>query len=90
MPELKWTEEHASRYVERPHECPICGSRDIEFQDATESYQERDGHRYYHDEAICLKCPAQWENVYRLVGVAPLEDQYLDEDLDADEDQDIE
>ena len=76
--------KHAKEYLENPHFCPYCDSRDIEFQDL-----ELDSE--ISQKVRCNECGRAWYDLYQLVGVGGtdedggIDDVYYKKDLDKDE-----
>ncbi|HEY4364486.1 MAG TPA: hypothetical protein VGN17_26205 [Bryobacteraceae bacterium] len=70
------TPAQLAEYMANPFSCPFCGSGSLDTDEAMEPHHgSGDGVSYYRIEVSCLHCPERWEDVYRLVGIAPLEDR---------------
>ncbi|HEY4364485.1 MAG TPA: hypothetical protein VGN17_26200 [Bryobacteraceae bacterium] len=71
-----WTQEQVDGYVgSRNQCCPFCKSEELETEESVDAcFGPDDGNHYWRTEMRCQNCNAQWEDVYQLVGIAPLEE----------------
>lgn len=60
---VRFAQKQIERYAENPNQCPFCGFENIEAGPL-----EADG-RTAWSNVICHDCGAEWQDVYRLVGV---------------------
>jgi len=57
------TPEQREKYLQSPNSCPHCGSKDIEGH--SHNYEGN----YITQDISCLKCGAQWTDIYTLHNV---------------------